>query len=37
MDFINHIRQPYKQHLLTLTVKHLKGCIYFLIRDANTN
>lgn len=37
MDFINHICQPYKQHLLTLEVKHLKGCIYFSIGEANTN
>ena len=37
MDFINHIRQAYKQHLLTMAVKHLKGDIYFLLRDANTN
>ena len=29
MSFINHICQPYKQHLLTLEVKHLKGCIIF--------
>lgn len=29
MGFINHICQQYKQHLLTLEVKHLKGCIIF--------